>query len=341
MKRFSFCRLLVLATISLFFARPWGSMGVSAWAQSDRTTATYELHSAMPAYWQFLKEDADAQARSSVERFRALVVHPNREAFRSVAATSLNERSLERVVRFLNGRTQEMHRVDDEFAARFDKSWRRFAEFVPDLKAGALIFLLPAPRSMIGGSVRPLGDKDAVILGTEEIALAMKSKTGFDVLVQHELTHLYHQQVNPEMRQMVAEVYMPPFAEGRAKLYQVMWLEGLAVYTSKHLNPTAPDREVLVSNTLAADVKSRWPRLGAEVRKCLDSTKKADIDAFHFAPDVHRPVPRRTGYYVGMLVARQLAKKYTFPEMCRLAGPKLRAEIEQALLELEKTDVER
>jgi hypothetical protein len=203
------------------------------------------------------------------------------------------------------------------------------------------VFLLPAPRSIVGGSVRPLGDKDAVILGTEEIGVAMKSKTGFDVLVQHELTHLYHQQVNREMREMVEQVYMPPFPQGRAKLYQVMWLEGLAVYTSKHLNPTAPDKEVLVSNTLAADVKSRWPRLGAEVRKYLDSTKKADIDAFHFAPDVRRPVPRRTGYYVGMLVARQLAKKYTFPEMCRLSGPTLRAEIEQTLLQLEKTDIER
>jgi hypothetical protein len=107
------------------------------------------------------------------------------------------------------------------------------------------------------------------------------------------------------------------------------------------LNPTAPDKEVLISYTLAADVKARWPRLGAEVRKYLDATKKADIDAFHFAPDVHRSVPRRTGYYVGMLVARHLAKKYTFAQMCRLTGPKLRSEIEQALLELEKVDIER
>jgi hypothetical protein len=120
-----------------------------------------------------------------------------------------------------------------------------------------------------------------------------------------------------------------------------MWLEGLAVYTSKLLNPTAPDREVLVSGSLAADVKSRWPQLGVEVRKYLDSSRKADIDAFHFAPDLNRPVPRRTGYYVGMLVAQQLAKKHTFAQMCRLAGPQLRTEIEQALLELEKVDIER
>jgi hypothetical protein len=309
-------------------------------APAEPEIKPYELHTVMPAYWQFLKESANDSA-NPVERFRTLVIDPNREVFRSVAANQLSEGSLDRIILSLKRQTEQLHRVDEEFAARFDQSWRRFAEHATDLKAGDLVFLLPAPRWAVGGSVRPLGDKNAVIFGSEEIALAMKSKTGFDVLVHHELTHLYHQQVNPEMRQMVAEVYMPPFPEGRAKLYQVMWLEGLAVYTSKVLNPTAPDREVFVSDSLAADVKSRWPRLGAEVRKYLDSSKKADIDAFHFAPDLKRHVPRRTGYYVGMLVARQLAKKHTFAQLCRLAGPQLRAEIERALLELEKTEIER
>jgi hypothetical protein len=42
-----------------------------------------------------------------------------------------------------------------------------------------------------------------------------------------------------------------------------------------------------------------------------------------------------------MLVAQKLAKKYTFAQMCRLAGPQLRAEIEQALLELEELEIGR
>jgi hypothetical protein len=328
--RFESLLLVVVLVASLTTALP---------ARED--AKSYEYHTAIPAYRQFLKDDANAPPGSSVERFRTMVIDPQREVFRSVAAQRLGDKSLESMIRVLKRQSDQLERVDAEFPERFDKAWRGFAEHAPDLKAGALVFLLPAPRSAVGGSVRPLGEKDAVILGSEEIALAMKSKTGFDVLVQHELTHLYHQQVNPEMRQMVAEVYMPPFAEGRAKLYQVMWLEGLAVYTSKLLNPTAPDREVLVSDSLATAVKARWPRLGAELRKHLDSTKKADIDAFHFTPDRARSIPPRTGYYVGMLVARQLAKKYTFPQLARLAGPQLRTEIEQALLELEKTEIER
>ena len=46
--------------------------------------------------------------------------------------------------------------------------------------------------------------------------MTLESTTGFDVLVHHEMTHLYHIQVNPEMRQMMAEVYMPPYAINKA-----------------------------------------------------------------------------------------------------------------------------
>jgi hypothetical protein len=42
-----------------------------------------------------------------------------------------------------------------------------------------------------------------------------------------------------------------------------------------------------------------------------------------------------------MLIAERLAKKHSFPELCRLGGPQLRAEVEAALRELEKIDIQR
>jgi hypothetical protein len=70
---------------------------------------------------------------------------------------------------------------------------------------------------------------------------------------------------------------MPPYATDRAKLYQVLWLEGLAAYMSKTLNPTATDKEVLLSDTVAANVRALWPRIGSDIREHLDSSKKYDI----------------------------------------------------------------
>jgi hypothetical protein len=314
------------------------SMAAEA-ADADRKP--YRLHTAMPAYWHFVQLDSHPERGFDVPLFRAEVIDPNKEVFSAVAGRSLKDGSVSRMVRSLAGKAEQLHRVDAEFPDRLDKAWQRFAAKSPDLRPGATVFLLPAPRADVGGAVRPLGERDAVVFGAEEIALTLGSKTGFDVLTHHEMTHLYHIQVNPEMRRMTAEVYMPPYAPGSAKLYQVVWLEGLAVYWSKVLNPSAPDKEVLVSATLAENVRAKWPRVGTDLRQHLDSSKKEDIDAFMFGGNTGGRFPSRTGYYVGMLVAEQLAKKYPFPKLCRLAGPELRAEMDGALRELEKSPIPR
>jgi hypothetical protein len=301
----------------------------------------YQYRTAVPAYRQLLRAHANAAGGVAVEHFRAAVIDPNREAFEAVAAGWLEEKNLEKYLRALDGRSEQAGRVDAEFPARFGRAWDRFAKAAPDLKPGATVFLLPAPRVAIGGSVRPLAGRDAVIFGTEEIGQVLDSRTGFDVLVHHELAHLYHMQVNPEVRRMIAEVYMPPYAVGRARMYEVLWLEGLAAYMSRALNPGAPDKEVLLSESVAPAVAASWPRIGAEIREHLDSSKKADIDLYLFDSDASGRIPRRTGYYVGMLIAEELAKESTFPELCRLAGPRLRAEVERALRRLEKAALSR
>jgi hypothetical protein len=57
-----------------------------------------------------------------------------------------------------------------------------------------------------------------------------------------------------------------------------VWLEGLAVYWSKVLNPRAPNKEVLVSANLAERVAAGWPRIGSDLRQQLDSSRSEDID---------------------------------------------------------------
>jgi hypothetical protein len=101
---------------------------------------------------------------------------------------------------------------------------------------------------------------------------------------------------------------------------------------SKALNPTATDQQVLLSGTIAAEVRARWPTLKADLREHLDSSSKAEIDAYMF--DAESEIPKRAGYYIGMLIARRLAHQYTFRELCRLQGKQLRSEVDRALLEM-------
>jgi hypothetical protein len=165
------------------------------------------------------------------------VLTPNLDIFSAVAAGWLDDSNLHRFIHLLDGRSEQLHQADYQFPARLDEAWQGFAKQVSDLKPGASVFLIPAPRTAVGGAVRPLREENVVIFGAEEISTVISSQRALNVLVQHEMTHLYHMQVNPEIRQMIAEVYMPPYATDRAKLYQVLWLEGLAAYMSKTLNP--------------------------------------------------------------------------------------------------------
>ena len=126
---------------------------------------------------------------------------------------------------------------------------------------------------------------------------------------------------------------------GNAMIYQVLWLEGLAAYTSKVLNPGATDEQVLLSATIGGEVKALWPGIGADIRKHLQSNDKTDMDKYLFDGQVSDKFPRRTGYYVGMLIAAQLSKKYSFAQLCRLQGQQLKDQVEAALRLLESTNL--
>jgi hypothetical protein len=294
----------------------------------------------MPGYWQFLAHAPKAaDSASLLHRFRATVVTPNRSIFDAVAAGWMDDASLPEFIRRLEGRSARLRHADAQFPRRLSEAWRGFAAATPDLRPGPTVVLLPAPETAVGGAVRPLGDQDVVVFGADEISKVVDSQVATNVLVQHEMTHLYHMQVNPEMRQMIADVYLPPYVTDRAKLYQVLWLEGLAAYMSKHLNPGATDKEILNSDRVAADVKALWPKIGSDIREHLDSSRKADIDAYLFDNDASGQIPKRAGYYVGMLIAQRLARKHSFGELCRLSGVSLRSELEQGLRDLEASGI--
>lgn len=113
-----------------------------------------------------------------------------------------------------------------------------------------------------------------------------------------------------------------------------LWQEGLASYISERLHPAASLAAVPLDSTLARRVQPRLPALAADLLARLDS----------LSPDVHRDylsgTPRspgmipRSGYYVGLLVARQVARGRTTGQLLALRGETLRREIEAALRNL-------
>lgn len=307
--------------------------GIAQAVQSTAQTASaphYHFVSLMPQYRRFL-EQAPEDPVAAAALFRQLVITPNQRVFNAVAADWMDDRDLQRFVVDLRAGSRSMRLVDSIFPQRFEAAWTDFARTFTDLRDNVTVYLIPAPSSAVGGAVRPFGAEDVMIFGAADVVTQMEAPSGFNTSVEHELTHLYQAHVNPEIRDVTADLFMNTGATQAARLYQVMWLEGFATWVSSKLNPAAADKEILRSQTISAEVRARWPALRDAILTHLDSTGQSDINAFVFSGSRAMDIPPRTGYYVGMRVADALGKRYTYAELTRLSGPVLRREFEVAL----------
>jgi hypothetical protein len=78
------------------------------------------------------------------------------------------------------------------------------------------------------------------------------------------------------------------------------------------------------------------PKIAKELREKLRSTSLEDNREFFNSNTRRKDIPAKSGYYIGYLVAEELAKKYSLAELSRLEGKKLSDEIEQVLVKLEQ-----
>lgn len=287
------------------------------------------------------------QAPASIHRtaalFRKAVLAPYQEAFR-VSPGAIDEQSLENFfrsdknlesyIRNFGSDHLEMRRLSDEFSILLDACWSRLHRQLPRLSGDVVIYLIPAPQDTVGGCVRTIGLRNVVVFGSEVIAHRRTSPLRFDVFVDHELFHLYHIQVNPEMRSAIAGYFMRNSATAPPKLYEMMWLEGLAVYASQVLNPHATMNEAWVSKDPISDVEARLQQLSELALKELNSTDKKVIDDMVFAGNKRRGIPSGTGYYLGMLVAKRLASHYRLEDLANLQGDVLRDTVERELRQI-------
>jgi len=83
------------------------------------------------------------------------------------------------------------------------------------------------------------------------------------------------------------------------------------------------------------------PRLVRELRENLDSTSTDTFMNFLSASPKRKDIPARCGYYIGMLVARELNRKHSLRELARLRDQQLRKEIQTALIKLESRSAKR
>lgn len=165
------------------------------------------------------------------------------------------------------------------------------------------------------GATRDLPRGNTLLFGADMIARyhGDHDPTAF---FQHELFHLFHENT------------LTDCGEG---LWCALWAEGLATHVAATLNPKATDAELLL--TLPEPIRPAVDEHRAEAA-CAALTrldKGSDYGALFSFRRLGPNLPPRFGYYVGQLVAEDLGRNRSLPELAKMTGKPLRAEIEASL----------
>jgi hypothetical protein len=183
------------------------------------------------------------------------------------------------------------------YVASFRKTFPEYRQSVP-------IYFLHSLSQMDGGT-RNLNGHNYLIFGADMMA-RIHGTNNEAAFFHHELFHTYNDAVAPECP-----------AQGA---WQRLWREGLAVYVSKVMNPSASEQELLLDfpeGTVSA-TKANLPALLAQLGTVLDSTDSTVNESlFHMGSD-QSGLPRRRGYYLGYLVASEIGKTHNLNDMAKL-----------------------
>ncbi len=201
-------------------------------------------------------------------------------------------------------------KIKNEFAEKtrqitinLDSALQTFVAAFPDMHRNFEVYITHSFGEMDGGS-RTIDGTDYFILGIDGMVQYHK---GFDSEIpffHHELFHVYHSQHMKEEK----------------ALWAALWAEGLATYVSKKLNPESTLKDLMLDlpegmvREIENDIDFYWK----DLRKKLRSTAEGDYREYFLLSSQKGRITIRSGYYLGYLLAKEVAKTKTLSEMAKM-----------------------
>jgi len=169
------------------------------------------------------------------------------------------------------------------------------------------------------GRAQTIQGRGAILFGMDAtVALGQKDMTPG---MTHELFHRYHMQ------------FFDFQGSQNYPLWTVLWGEGMAQYVAELLNPAASEADLShLPAGMVQQVDAKRQELAADFLKRFSSTE--ELDAKIYFNDIRSKdpfVPPRAGYQLGVLVARELAKRNSIQTMAHWSQKEARPKIQAAL----------
>ncbi|HTJ24602.1 MAG TPA: hypothetical protein VMA36_00420 [Candidatus Limnocylindria bacterium] len=266
----------------------------------------------MPAFWEAWDHGRSVDER--VRLFEQLVAVPNHQAY-GTGQFALDEVHIAWYLQDVVPYVPRMRELTAMLSTEIPTAERRFLETFPDLRSGVQVYFMPSMLHFDGQT-----NNGVLRFGIDGIARFDGANADLGVLVSHELFHIYHAQVSPD-------VFGETGSGGAPPIWRQLWSEGLATYVSSRLNPDASKSQVLLSTALGTLPPADVQRLACAIAPALDAADGSRVAPF-FDAGMHPPqLPSRGGYLVGFLVARDLDVAHDLRALAVLRGEGLRTAI--------------
>jgi hypothetical protein len=214
---------------------------------------------------------------------------------------------------FLPLTDDRFHAVGSRIGADFKAAQRRFLRTFPDFDCREYVAFGPSLFTFDGHGFEDHDHKIRMLFGVDMIAM-LHPPGDLPAFFDHELFHIYHDQVTPRP------------APSLSLAWWALWREGLATYVSQRMNPRKTPQDVLWFPT---DLVTRMrPQLGHAAALLLDDIDKDDEQtyAMWFAvPQSPAGLPPRAGYYLGYLFAAELGKTRSLGTLAKMAPADIHA----------------
>jgi len=290
----------------------------------EDSTANCTVVNLMPTFWASL----EGPAAPSQLRGTLIDTHPELYNTRVVDLSQGVDwqQTVAREQNYVTEHRDQVIGVTAYLSEHVSQYMRDFQRIFPSFRCDFTVYIAPSFDHMDGTAM--LVDGEYRLLLAPDVIPRYHELGQLKVLVDHETFHVYHHQVTGVYG--ASEETLPTILDA-------LWSEGLAVLVSSRMNPAVSLDGVLFQPDIPAGTKSHLRTIAADLLKHLDEKDKRTF-AYYFRKNKQpKGYPSRSGYYVGMLIAKRLTAHYTLQQLAQLKGPVLKDAIVSELSRLATT----
>jgi hypothetical protein len=282
----------------------------------------------MPAFWQALAgKDPAAQMRTAV-----IDPHPDlyNDNFVHLPTAAMWEEELAREKTYVEAHRPEVTAAEQYLAANVPRYMQQFRQTFPDYRCDFTFYIAPSFGHMDGSATAVKGQHR--IIFAPDVIPRLHGLTELKVLIDHETFHIYHHQASGVFG--VDEEAIPT-------IEAALWSEGLATLVSWRMNPAVSLDVALLQPGIPEGARAHLPAIAAELLAHLDERDASTYARYFEGSHPPEGYPPRAGYYVGVLIAQNLSKRYTLRQLAHLKGSLLHDAIVSELQQLRVSGNER